>query len=180
MRERRQVPRRAGGALRRNPRIDAVLEERAERLDDRHADTRVAAGERHQLRQDHEAHDPVAEILAHPRRVRANDVLLELGELFVADPHVGEMPAAGVDPIDGPASLDRCFDRVRGGGDPPPRPAAEDDGHLVQPRFAQDCERDRRLADLYPHSLFLIPYSLMPGTMGRLSRCSRAQAMASS
>ena len=91
-------------------------------LDDFHTDTRVAAGERHQLRQDHEAYDPVAEILAHPRRVRANDVLLELREFVVADADMGEMPAAGVDPIDGPASLDRVFDRVRGGGDPPTRP----------------------------------------------------------
>ena len=178
MRERCEISRRAGGALRRNPRIDAVLEERSESLDDLDADTRVAAGERHQLRQDHEAYDPVAEILAHPRRVRANDVLLELREFVVADADMGEMPAAGVDPIDGPASLDRVFDRVRGGGDPPTRPAAEDDGHLVQPGFAQDFERDWRLADLYPHSL--PPDSLMPGTMGRLSRCSRAQAMASS
>ena len=178
MRERRQISGRARGAFCGNPGIDAVLEERAENLDDLDADTRVAAGERHQLRQDHEAHDAVAEILAHPRRVRANDVLLELREFVVADSDMGEMPAAGVDPINGAASLDRFGDRLRGGGNSSTGAIAKRHGYLVQPGFAQDFERNRRLADLYPHSF--PPDSLMPGTMGRLSRCSRAQAMASS
>ena len=60
--------------------MDPVFEQRRERLDEFEADAGVPAGERHHFHQDHEAHDRVPEVLAHPRGVRTDDVLLELPE----------------------------------------------------------------------------------------------------
>ena len=151
-----------------------MLEERAERLDEFQPYARVAAGERDELHQDHEADDAVTEVLAHPRGVRANDVLLQFREFLVADADVSEMPAAGVDPVDRSARGDRFGDRVGGGGNPPAGAAAKRHGYPVEPGGAQDFERDRRFPDLDRHG------ALTPGTIGRLRRCSRAQAMASS
>ena len=166
--QRRQVPRRPGGAFGGNPGIDPVLEERRERVDEFQPDPGMTARERRHLHQDHQADDPVPEILADPRSVRTDDVLLELPEFGGVDPHVDQMPAAGVDPVDGTASGDRRVDRAGRGGDPAAGVVAELDRHRVAPGRAQGGEGDR-LADLDPHR-----------TMGRFNPCSRAQATASS
>ena len=149
-----------------------MFEERAERLDEFEADAGVPAGERHHLHQDHEADDLVPEVLTHPRGVGTDDVLLELPEFGFVDPHVDEMPAAGVDPVDGTAAGDRRVHRAGRGGDPPAGVLAEFDRYPVEPGRAQRGEGDPLPdLDLHPRS---------PGTMGRFSPCSRAQAMASS
>ena len=148
--------------------MDPVFEERAERLDEFEADAGVPAGERHHFHQDDEPDDRVSEVLAHTRGVRTDDVLLEFPEFGFADPHVDQMPAAGVDPVDRPAARDRRVDRAGRGGDPPASVLAELDRYPVEPGRAQGGEGDR-LPDLDLH-----------GTMGRSSSCSRAQAIASS
>ena len=173
MRERRQIARRASGALARNPGMDSVFEQGRERLDELEADAGMAAGERRDLGQDHEPHDLVPEFVAHPGGVRADEVFLQLAEFRVPDPDVDQAPESGVHSVHRAAGRDGGVNRPGGGGDALPGGLGERDGHRAPPGRAQGRERDGARPDLDPHGA-------TSGTIGSRRRCSRAQVMASS
>ena len=77
MGERREVARRADGALLRHDRVDAALEERQQPVDDDRAAAAVAERERVRPEQQHRPDDLHGQRRADARRVAHQEVLLE-------------------------------------------------------------------------------------------------------
>ena len=151
-----------------------MLEQRCQRVDELQPDAGMTAGEPHDLQQDHQAHDLVIQVLADAGGVRAHEVLLQVGEFVLLDPHLGELPETRVDAVDRRALGDHIADRGGGFVDPAPGALAQLDAQRSAPDFAQLSEWYRRAVEPQSHR------GLTPGTMGRLRPCSRAQAIASS
>ena len=109
--ERGEIARGADGALRRNARIHARVEQRHHRIDHLGSHARVAAREARDLEQHREAHRGIVEQRAHAHAVREHEVALQQLQLVVGDVRLGELAEARVDAVDGLAFAPRCARR---------------------------------------------------------------------
>ncbi len=123
--ERRQVAGGADRSLARHDRVHAGVEQLDEALDHDRPDPGVPPGEHVGAEQEHGAHDVLAERLAHPAGVGAQQVELQPGELVGGDLDVGEPAEAGVDAVQHLARRDPGLDARPGAGDPLARPGLE-------------------------------------------------------
>ena len=172
--ERGEVARGANRAPRRDAGADLVLQQGHQGVDKPETHAGMAAGERDDLQQDHQAHDLVGQVFTHAGGVGTHQVPLQAREFVVLDPHLGEPAETGVHAVDGPALGDHLADGFGGFLDPAPGALAELDAHRRAPGPAQRGERYRRAVEFQSHR------DPAPGAIGRSSPCSRAQSTASS
>ncbi len=173
VRERRQVARGADRALGRYPRIDVVIDQRAQRVDQLEPYAGETLGQRDDFHQHDQAHDVVAEVLPDTDRMRAHEILLQLHEFVVADVDARELAEAGVDAVNLSAALDDVADVFGGLRDGAARVDAERDLDGSVPCLAQLGKRHELLVDDEFHEGSPRPI------IGRLRPCSRAHAIAS-
>ena len=88
------------GAVTRDHRVNSPVEELDEQVGDRDMDARIALHERTQTGHDHGPHVGVAQRVAGARGVAADDVVLQFGEMPVADAPLRHRSEPGVDAVD--------------------------------------------------------------------------------
>ncbi len=101
MGERRQVAGGANGAFRRDARIEALVIELEQPLDEERPHAGIASGEALDLERERQAHSLVCEHGAGARRVRQHDVPLQRFELAVGDAGLRQAPEPSVDAVCG-------------------------------------------------------------------------------
>jgi len=163
--ERREIAACADTALRWNQWHRIGVDKALQGLDDQRSNARMAAPEAQQLEEDHQTGDVPRERVAKSGTVRQDQVGLELGQSLIGNARVGKQSEAGVDAVDGLAPRDDALDCCRGLADAPHRRIVKT-GFDACPQTAKLIERD----------LFRI--QLHAVTIGRSSRCSRAQSIA--
>ena len=114
MREGSEIARCADRTLRRNQRMNFGVEHFAERVDNLRADAAEAFGERVGAEQHHGASFGSLSGVADSTSVRANEIDLELADLFGGDADGSEFAEAGVDAVGGGAAATSLFDNGAG------------------------------------------------------------------
>ena len=171
--ERCKVARRANRSLGGNPRIDVVIDQCAERIDQFEPHARETFRERDDLHQHDQAHDVVAQVFADADRMRTHQVFLQLDQFVVADVHACELAEAGIDAVDlgaAPYHVADVLGRLR---DRAARLDTERHVHVPAPGLAKFRERHQLLVDHQFHDSSPRP------TIGSCRPCSFAQAIAS-
>ncbi len=110
MRERREIAGCADGTLRRNHWMNFGVQHRAEDFDGFGSDAAEAFGERVGAEEHHRARFGFAERSADSAGVRADEIHLELSDLFGGDADGSELAEAGVDAVGGFAAGDDALD----------------------------------------------------------------------
>ncbi len=87
------------GPLGGNQRIDLVPQQREQRVDQAQRDTGMSARQRIDLERQDQAHHRIRQRLAHARRVRQQEVLLQLLELLARYAGLRQQAEAGVDAV---------------------------------------------------------------------------------
>ena len=141
MRERRQITRGPDAPLRRNARVHPGIQHLDDELGQRRSHTARPAHQHIGTQQHHRPHGIHGQRVTHARRVTADQIELQRSRLLGLDPHVGELPEAGVDAVDRVAPRGGGLDdaagrahrrqRMRGDGD---RHAVAGDGDDVRDR----------------------------------------------
>ena len=106
VRERCEVARRTQRSLLRHRRHDILVEHLHHEVDDRRPHTRMTEGEDVGAQQQHRARFLTRERSADGGGVRAHDAVLQRRGLRRIDPHVGQRPEPGRDPVDRGARRD--------------------------------------------------------------------------
>ena len=115
VRERREIAGRSDRTLRGNYWMDFGVEHFAESVDDLGADAAESFGESVGAEKHHGAGFGFAEGIANAAGVRADEIYLELRDLFSGDADGSEFAEAGVDAVGGGAGGDEFFDDGAGG-----------------------------------------------------------------
>ena len=126
--------------------------------------------DRHQCRNEDEAHDGIRQRLAHARRVREQKVTLQQFELFVGYACLRQQAEARVDAVCGFAHRDDLIHQRTRGGNATAVVRRQAQGNRALINAPQRCQRQlagANLQDIRHQSI-----------IGKLSPCSRAQAMA--
>ena len=108
--QRGQIARRTDAPLRGHARVDALVQHRHDEL---RKGGPHAAGTAHQhigAQQHHRSHGLLGQRIAHPGRMAADKVELQLAGTLGRDPHVRELPEAGGHPVYRGAARDRRLD----------------------------------------------------------------------
>ena len=99
VRQGRQVPRCTHRTLRRNHRINLMLEQREQGIHQPRGDAGVAAGQCIDLERENQPHHGVGKRIAHARRVRQQQIPLQQLELLVGYAGLREQSESGIDAV---------------------------------------------------------------------------------
>jgi len=135
MRQRREVSAGAERPLRRDQRMDASADHLNEGVDDDRTHARIAAGQGIGTQDHHGTYGRFGQRGADPRRVGADDVLLQLRSLERGDRYRAELVHAGRDAVHGPLVSDDVVDDGVGCFNAPARRGRQHDGGTVRHRF---------------------------------------------
>jgi len=178
--ERRQVARGADRALRGDPRHQARVQHRQQRVDHLLAHARRAARQAAGLEGQRQPHHRRGKRRPDAHAVRADQVELQPVELVGRDARAGELAEAGVDAVDRPLAGGGARDRRGAGAQAGSRGRVELEAHRRGVDRLQLLEREPagRQPQHGPGSRRA--HRAAPPSIGSFRPCSRAQAMASS
>src|SRR5580698_4551529 len=99
MRERSEIAAGSDGAACRNDRVNAVIQQRNQRLDHYGANAAVAFGKNVGTQQQHRARFRLGERFAESGSVATNQIVLQRAQIAVRDANIGEFPESGVNSV---------------------------------------------------------------------------------
>ncbi len=147
VRERREIARRADRADRRHDRRDVRVQEADQLRAQRGPHARQAARQRRAEQDHHRAHDVDRQRLADARRVREDQVALDLAQLVVVDALLRQRAKAGVDAVEHLAARHRLLERGARGRELRLRARPQRDPRRPARRRRERLDRQRPTVD---------------------------------
>ena len=145
MRKWSQIAAGADRALRRYHRRDTVIEQVDQPLDHHLTHTGKTLGQGVRAQEQHGAHDVARQSRADARRMGADQVVLQVGELIGRDRDGAEVAKSGVDAVGGFAAGNNRFDQRAGAGNGIPGGLRQRHRH-VEPRHFNDLRQRQMFA----------------------------------